>query len=152
MKISTKIDDVIWEIEINQNYKHKSDFISWERFAGPLLNFKEHIFPDHVYDTMKKLKPGFKVIKKIDNDNEGIIITNKPVLPEHVIIELAKIFSANPYFPIDIKLLNTETKQKYHIHFKKDGSSTIQWTHKEDQNNLPDPIPDPSPVHDRHWL
>lgn len=150
MKISKNIDDVIWEIEMKTDYKHKSDFVSWEQFAEPLLEFKEHIFPNQMFDTMKKSKPGFRVTKKIDS--EDIVITNKPILPEHVIIELTKIFNTDPYFPVDIKLLNTNTKQKYHIHFKKDGSSSIQWTHKPDQNNLPDPEPEYVPSHDRHWL
>lgn len=151
MKISKKIDDVIWEIEMNQNYKHKSDFVSWEQFAGPLLDFKDHIFPNQMFDTMEKLKPGFSVTKKFDS--EDIVILDKPILPKFVILELTKIFNVNPYFPVDIKLLNTETKQKYHIHFKKDGSSSMQWTYKVDQNNLPDPTPvNPCPTHDRHWL
>lgn len=149
MIIQKNINGSKWEIEFFTDYKHKSKPVDWSNFTTPLRQCVDYPGLMAYLEKAKNLPEGMVVTTKDINIAEADLMP-EPMLPMEVIIELAKMFSVDPRFPVDIKMKHNG--ERFRIHFKKDGSMTLR--HRFNPNHS-DPSPEPEKLtkqHDRHWL
>lgn len=150
MKIQKNINGSKWEIEFFMDYKHKSKPVDWSNFTTPLRQCVDYPGLIAYLEKAKNLPEGMVVTTKDINIAEADLMP-EPMLPMEVIIELAKMFSIDPRFPVDIKMKHGN--ETYKIHFKKDGSMKLRHRYRPCPNNdTPPEKPITTQPHDRHWL
>lgn len=144
MKIIKYINDKKWEIDVKQDYKHKTKPINPLEFYDLLNKLRDTYIPG-MDENLKNMPPNMSLTRtNVEYIDLG------PIIPESVMLELTKIFQPDPTYPIHIKMLN-EDSIKYTIHIKKDGSCKLN---RFIPNNVTiEPVkPKAKDPGNRHWL